>query len=736
MDDYTDDFAAEPGEMPEGAFGPAGDADEEKQTTEQRKRLVAEIIADIKADKKHHDKAFRRMRRDMQIAMWGADKDWIAGGNYVANIAGRHVKQKTAALYAKNPRVIARRREQMDYAVWDENPMSLQLAMKTMLEGQQAVQMAQAAPPSFDPMTGMPRQAEPQMPNGYEEAMALLQDAQQGFQRRQMYDKIGKTTELLTAYFMNEQQPLDFKRGMKATVRRANTTGVGYVELGFQREMGPRPGLSDQLADARARLDHLRSIAEQLMEGEYDPDAPEREELALSIQSLVNEPEIVLREGLIFDYPQSTKVIPDKCTKSLDGFIGARHMAVEYIYTPEEIHEIFGVDLKEGYTSYSANSGSSREIGAYDFDDEDYEWSPADAKKGGMVCVWKYYDKPTGLVYYVADGYSDFLREPAPPDVFVETFWPIFALTFNAVESEDELFPPSDVSLIRDMQKEHNRSRQGLREHRDAARPRWVFANGSFADEEDPLLLKNLKPFEALGLNMGPQAKIADLLQVVPVPGVDPNLYETGPIFSDTQVVVGSQEAQFGGVSKATATESAIAANSTTSSDGAAIDDLDAFLTAVARACGQILQREMTEDIVKKIVGPGAVWPEMTLAEIAGEIVLEIEAGSTGKPNQAVEIQNMERLLPLIIQLPGIQPYWLAKQVLKRLDDRLDLTEGLAEGLPSIMAQNGMAQPAPSDPTKDPNAQGAQGKNNAPAPPGGSGGSMAHFGSNQVPGRI
>ena len=29
----------------------------------------------------------------------------------------------------------------------------------------------------------------------------------------------------------------------------------------------------------------------------------------------------------------------------------------------------------------------------------------------------------------------------------------------------------------------------------------------------------------------------------------------------------------------------------------------------------------MTEDIVKKIVGPGAVWPEMTLAEIAGEKV-------------------------------------------------------------------------------------------------------------------
>jgi hypothetical protein len=29
------------------------------------------------------------------------------GKNYTANIAGRHVKQKTAALYAKNPKAVA-----------------------------------------------------------------------------------------------------------------------------------------------------------------------------------------------------------------------------------------------------------------------------------------------------------------------------------------------------------------------------------------------------------------------------------------------------------------------------------------------------------------------------------------------------------------------------------------------------------------------------------------------------
>jgi hypothetical protein len=34
---------------------------------------------------------------------------------------------------------------------------------------------------------------------------------------------------------------------------------------------------------------------------------------------------------------------------------------------------------------------------------------------------------------------------------------------------------------------------------------------------------------------------------------------------------------------------------------------------------------------VLKIVGRGAVWPQVSLAEIAGEVFLEVEAGSTGQ---------------------------------------------------------------------------------------------------------
>lgn len=704
-----------------------GEPVEEAEAPEQDKKLVARIISTIKADKKHHEKAFKRMRRDMQVATWGAEESW-GEDKYRANISGRHIKQKTAALYAKNPKVEARRKEQLDFVVWDENSQSLMLAMQTIQLAQQTMMLSQGGP--VDPLTGVAAPME--MPPGFEQAQAVVADFQQGMARRQMFDKIGKTLEILYSNSLAQQQPVDFKRGMKSVVRRALTTGVAYVELGFQRETGPRAGLTEQLADARVRLDHLRVLAQDAAEGEIDEDAAEIAELEHSIQALQAEPEIVLREGMLVDYPLATRVVPDKFCKSLDGFVGAGHLALEYTYTVQQVEEIFGVDLEEGYTSYTVRDGSSDEVTANDVPDDEGYTGGSDRKKGGLVCVWKYYDKPTGLVYFVADGCDKFLRAPAPPDVFVETFWPVYALTFNAVENETELFPPSDVSLMLDMQREHNRSRQGKREHRDAARPRWVAANGAFGSDEDPLRIKNMKPFDLAMLNMDPGAKIADILQVVPVPGVDPNLYDTGEVFTDTQLVVGTQEAQFGGVSKATATESAIAASSSASADGCSIDELDSFLTVIARAGGQILQREMSEDIVKQIVGPGAVWPQMTLAEIAGEIHLEVAAGSTGKPNQASEISNMEKLLPLLLQMPSINPEELAREVLRRLDDRMDLTKMIVANAPSIISQNQNAQVAPANPANDPNAQGPQGANNAPAGPSGPGGSSAAFGSNQV----
>jgi hypothetical protein len=711
--------------------GPLGGDKADGEVAESRVRdraLAKNILRKIKQDKLHHAKAMKRMARDMLVATHGRDETWDET-LYTANIVGRHVKQKTASLYAKNPTAVARRREMLDFAVWDENPDTLMMAFQTV----QAMQ-AMAMQPQIDPMSGMPMA--PQMPPEAMQAQAVLDDFMQGHERRDQIKKIGKTLEILFAHAMRDQKPVDFKTAMKQMVRRACTTGVGYVEIGFHRELGQAQEITAQLTDARARLDHLRRLAEEIAEGEIGIDDAEMAELERAVADLTAQPEIVLREGLVFDFPQSTKVIPDRMCKTLVGFIGARHLTVEYLFTRDEVQEMFGVDLASAYTPYqpdgTSTGTSNLVVGAEESSAPDDVTT--DSEQDGLVCVWKHYDKPSGLVYYVADGHPSFLREPAAPDVFVEDFWPVYALTFNEVENEKELFPPSDVTLLLDMQKEYNRARQGMREHRDAARPRWAYPNGGL-EAEDIAKLQAADAFSVVPINLGPGEKISDKLQSIPVPGVDPNLYETGQLFTDMQLVGGSQEANYGGVAKATATESAIAANSTASSDSTSIDDLDAFLTVVSRASGQVLIREMSTQKVMEIVGPGAIWPEgMTLSDIAAEMFLEIEAGSSGKPNQAVAVKNWSQLLPMLLQMPNINTMWLARETLKRLDDKLDLTEAIAAGIPSIMMQNSATQIGPTAPgAGDPNQQGPQGANNGPAPPPErQAGSDPAFGSNQV----
>lgn len=708
-----------------GADGSGEATSDVKPDDVNRKRLVSRITRTIQADKKYHEDAFEQMREDMQFARRGADAAWLADEKYVANITGRHTRQKTNALYAKNPQVVARSRDRLDFQLWDGSPTSLQMAI-------QVIQMSTQAAAAM-PGQPLPPEQEAQLA----EAQALVADFQQGYNREQMTKKFGKTLEILFSQSMQTQKPLDFKMGMKRVVRRAATTGVGYCEVNFQRETGPSAITSSGLTDARTRLDHLRRLYETATDEDDTKSDMEAEiaELELSITSLMSEPEIVLREGLVLDFPDSTKVIPDKLCKSLVGFVGARHITIEYPYTVDEVKETFNVDLGNKYTPYRTEDAFEDDETS-DLEGSEEDEQTTDRKGHGMVCVWKHYDKVSGLVYYLVDGYDDFLREPSAPDVFVSDFWPVYALTFNDVESEKHLFPPSDVALMRDQQKELNRSRQGMRDHRYAAMPRWLYRKGALDEQNDIPLLQSAKPFQAIGLNIGDE-KLADVLQAAPVFGVDMNLYDTSQFFNDATLVVGASASRLGGTSKSTATEAAIAEGSATEDDASGIDDLDAFLTMIARAAGQVLVREMSPEQVAKMAGPGAVWPgltegfEVSREDLMDELWLEVEAGSTGKPNQAVEANNWKILAPLAMQIPGVSPMWLARETIRRMDDRADLNEAIAEGIPAMVAMNRNAQPMGEDPQNDPNAQGPEGGDTTSTPSGPSG-TDAAFGSNQM----
>ena len=689
---------------------------EAPEVEESRRRLCKAWQGRVERAKKYWRPAFDKMREDQKFAagkQWPDDPDCQM---YVANITLRHIQQRVATIYAKNPRTVVRRRKRMVSQLWDESMASLQSAMQ---------QIATAAAAGADPaMLAAPAQ--------------IIQEAQAVQEQNRLTDKMAKTLQLAYEYNVSEQAH-PFKAMMKLTVRRAVTTGVGYVKVGFQRAMKMRPDVEARIADLSERLALAERIADDVADNEVQKESPETEQLRLTLQALQNEPMLLVREGLVFDYPDSTSIIPDPRCRQLRNFLGCDWVAQEYYLSPEQVQEIYKIDVRRSARAFNVEKdGNVRDAAAEAIGMMQNRDDPENFPDTAVVEVHEIYSRKDGLVYTVCTGFPDFLQEPAAPDVYTDRFWPWFPLVLNEVYADDAIFPPSDVRLLMPMQRETNRARQALADHRIAAAPKVASAAGVLSDEDKDKLAaaprRGITHLELAGLQ--PNQSVNDLLQALQMPGVDPNLYDTSPQTEDLLRTVGAQEANLGGVAGATATETSIAEASRMSAASSSADELDDLLTQLARAGGQIILGNFQRETIVQIVGPGAAWPDTarTREVIAKEIWLEIEAGSSGRPNQAQEIQNAAQLFPLLMQIPGLNPEFLARDMLRRYDDRLDLTDAFSIGVPSIQSMN-RAPPAAGGPGGDPAAQGDKGANNAPAterPNGGQG--MRQPEPNQVAG--
>lgn len=796
------------------------------EVDEKRKKLVTEWTDKVKSARKRWEPDFRRMIRDQRFCagqQWEEESKAAAFNDafedrYVANITLRHVKQRVAALYAKNPRAVAKPRPKLYATVWDGSAKTFEQAKQILQQAQQRQQMlekmvlgaglglaASAAgitggggvsplatltgqpeyswqvppkglppgapglggggppsppppggpgPPSSDasgppqPPTngqGPPGAGGPGMgtggpgggdlmstlqglagpagaggigipqgpaPDEVAQAQAIIDDAKNVKMQVDQSQKIARTLEILYQYEVSQQQQ-SFKSRMKMTVRRATTSGVGWVKIGFQRLMGRSPDLDAQLADAEQQLSFVKRVASDISDGETQTDSAEAEQLALVVADLSAQTDIVMREGLLFLWPKSTAIIPDKNCTALRNFLGCQWVAEEYYLTGDEIEQTYGVDVGDAATAYRTIDGAT-DFGQVEEQGRQFSNDKDNPSKN---LVWEIYNKQDGLVYVVCDGYPDFLREPAQPEFYTDNFWPWYLVAFN--ETEGKVFPPSDVTLIRSMQLELNRARQGLREHRFANRPKTAYSEGILS-EEDLETLRN-PPINALIAVAGlqPGQDINQVIQGIKGVPLDPNIYTTQETFQDLLRVVGDQQADLGPTSGNTATETNIAAQARATSTGSEIDDIDDTLSSLAQAAGQILLLNVSQETVMEIVGPGAVWPSLTKGDVARNLVLDVEAGSSGRPDQARELQNFERLAPILMQIPGITPAFMAKQAISRMDDSLDLEEAVASGMPSILAQNGVQPGASTAPGggPDPSAQGPQGPSNAPGPP-------------------
>lgn len=715
----------DPDEFGLGQAPPANDQDfmarDKPEPDEGRRKLVEEWATRVKDSRTFFDQDFKRMRDNMAFTEGKQWPDYVRNGSvrddrYVANISLRHVQQRTAELYPNNPTMKAKRTEKIVAQTWDGSSMALIQAEQQM---QQAMMVGMMPPP---------------------DAMAIMQDAQMVKQFDNLMERIGKTLELLYEYNIREQTH-SFKNGMKMTVRRAIITGVGYVKLGFQRAMKMKPEIEARIADMSERLANIERLMADLSDDQFQDDSAEAESAKIALQALMAEPQLIVREGLSFSYTDSTALIPDRKCRSLKNFVGADWVAEEFILSLDEIKEVYMVDVGQSFTAYDDKGPTS--VSRTSSTRRSYD---AGGGKDGCeecACVWEIYNRKDGTVLIVCDGYPDFLQEPGPPETETERFWPWFAFVMNEGYDEKHLFPQSDIDLIRDMQLELNRARQGLREHRRANRPKTAVAAGML-EEADLEKLRTHPANALLELNaLSPGQKIDDVLQPVKMPPIDPTVYDTSQTFEDVLRVLGSDQADQGTTSNATATEVSVAQFSQNTDTSSVVDDLNDMMSEMAVAASQILLLNVSVETVQKVVGSGAVWPQLDPQTIAENVWLEVNTGANGPPNRQEDVQMLTQIMPLLQRVPGISPEWMARELIRRMGADIDLTDAFAEGLPSVEALNqlmskppvpppgepgaasgggprgaGKGAPRGPGPGQDPNAQGPQGAAPGGPPPG------------------
>lgn len=644
-----------------------------------RKALVSEWQAKILAAKTYWEKDFKRMRKDMDLAYYGATKEWAESDSYVIAIVSRYINQVVATLYAKNPTAVVEKRKRLDYQIWDGRGDTLAAAMNNIGQA-----ISAGAPPD---------------PN----LVAIVQEVSQVQQHDIMLKKVMKTLEIILQYYYGEQSQ-NFKQQLKQLVRRVKTCGIGYLYLGFQRKLQKMPEITAKITDISDQIAKIESLSADRQDGLIPDDSARLDELKSMLIDLQNSEEIIVREGPIFDFPRATEIIVDTEVKQLNGLVGAGWCAREFFLGTDKVQEVYNIDLAHGAAQYLATGSASN----LQYKKQDQKWSGS--KKTAKVCVWEVWNKENGQTFTMIEGYPDFAKAPATPDVPLKRFWPIFTLTFNDVEHETERYALSDVNRLEHPQMEYNRSRELRRLHRKSNSPAYVTVKGKL-DEADKAKLMSRPDFAVIELNSLQEGESIDkVIQVLKGVPFDQAMYETASEMEDVLRTVGAQEANLGGTNDASATQSSIAENSRISSADSNADDLSDFLSEVTASAAEMCLLELDVSTAKKIAGPGAQWPHLSRSDIVEQVNASVKAGSSGRPNKGVELANLERALPFLQQMSGVKMDPIADKYANLLD--IDPDELIEQGLPSQVALNAMASHA---------AQAPAAPNGAP-PPGAPGG--------------
>ncbi|MFO7306823.1 MAG: hypothetical protein C0P74_015040 [Gammaproteobacteria bacterium] len=589
-------------------------------------------------------------------AQYALDRRYAAGTAnpdkaVTTNLVGNYIDILVDYLYARNPDVSCRPAEEVMSAM-PEEPL-----------------VPPSPPDPADPLAVeqfVRAQAE------FEQARAAR--AQQELARRQARAErqdLAATLQIVIAKLWKRGK---LKKAVRRQVRSVLSTGVGWIKALMIVDTAKDPQIQQQLNDLRDNLARIAAKRKELEEAvPEDLELAERE-LQEQIDGLEPRLEVIVSKTFVVDFCPAETVQVSTDVAYLDDYLDASWIGNVIYVRKSDLRAMFPRLTDEeikGATTYYMRS--PRESLRPDEAVEDmvpglgeFEAARADlfvSSKGSgsgdeesepFAAVVEIWDRKANNIKTMVEGVKRWAREPYQPRFATSRYYPYFYLAFYDVDGQRH--PQSMSQRLAKLQDEYEDTRSKFRLTRKRATPGVLFHKGQVS-AENARDIERATEQEYVGIDpTNPAADLNTLFAPKPIAVGDMGLYDTSAIIRDMEKISGVQEALQSSAARRpskTATEAEIEQSGFSQRVQADQDSIDEMLTELAQYTAELALQALTGDEVRRIAGLDAFWPEpgtLPLEDLTSLVEVDIEAGSTGRPNRSSERQAWATMLPMIRQ--------------------------------------------------------------------------------------
>ncbi len=459
----------------------------------------------------------------------------------------------------------------------------------------------------------------------------------------------------------------NLKRPVRKGVRSVLSNGEGWLKCTMVSEKQPRPEIETALNDAQET--HARLIAQQkLLEDPQNQDPQtleaEKAEKEALIDELQEKLELAVNKMFVIDFVETENIQVSTDINCIEDYTNADWIGNElYLSKDDALARFPRLDVEDIKSAKIYYQRAPKELTTRDIDNvlpqgqvsaesaQAFVTNTSTQESPAFVRVVEIWDRRDKQIRTIIDGVKKWAKEPYPPPYPTSRFYPYFYFAFYEVDGQRHA--QSLSWRLYKLQDEYSSSRSNFRLTRERSIPGVLF-NATMLDEVEAKKLQESKSQEYTALRPSdPQTPIANLFAPKPVASIDMRLYDPTLILNDMERISGVQEALSAAINgpgnPKTATEANIQQSGTQARTTSDRDNIESMLTDLAEyTAQQALQCLETRD-VQRMAGAKAYWPAgMDIEDLFTLVEITLEAGSTGKPRQATDMQAWSTILPLI----------------------------------------------------------------------------------------